>query len=283
MAPRVERYMSTPVISVYPHDTVARARNLMLRHRIGRLVVIDPSEKPIGIISRTDMINYFLNKRKNYRSLDEVRVEEVMNKPLITISATASIKRASEIMLKHNISSLPVISGEERTLIGIITSTDLIRAFRDLGSGLAKVSEYMRRDPNTVLRSHSIFYIIDLINRDPDRKIIVIENQKPIGIITESDIVFIEPATLTSRDSYFKRRGYSGRGFMSVVRDYIIPLAEDIMTPNPLTVTGDEDLSVAADVMYKNRISSLPVVDSSGSLIGLVSKKSMLRAIIDLL
>ncbi|MEL9929647.1 MAG: CBS domain-containing protein [Sulfolobales archaeon] len=283
MVSKVERYMSSPVISVYASDNVARARNLMLRHKISRLVVIDSSGKPVGIISRSDIIRFFLNKKKAVRPLEEVLVEEIMSKPLITIPPSASLKKASEIMLKKNISSLPVVS-VEKGLIGILTATDLVRAFRDLGSGKARVLDYMRRDPLRVSRGHSIFYVIELMKADPDRKIIVVEDQKPIGIITESDLAFIEPRSISeSRESYIKKKGYTARGFIGVVRDYIIPTAEDLMTPNPITITEEEDLSKASDTMIRNKISSLPVVDSGGNLTGLISKRGVLKAIIDLL
>lgn len=281
MPVRVEKYMSSPVVSVHVYDSVSRVRNLMLRYRISRVVVLNERERPVGIVSRSDIIRYFMDRRRAWRALEEVSVREIMSSPLITVSPGTSIKRAAETMLKNNISSLPVVSVSEG-LVGIVTATDLLRAFRENLRERARVSDYMRRDYKTVRRDHSLFHIIDLLREDPDRKVLVVENERAIGIITESDIVFIEPSIQWARGSYYKKRGLSGRGLLSIVRDYVIPIAEDIMTPDPVTIREDDDLSLAADIMYRNRFGALPVVDREDRLTGLVSKRSVLRALVDL-
>jgi CBS domain-containing protein len=282
MTIKVEKYMSSPVISVYESDNIARVRNLMLRYRISRVVVVDTNHKPVGIISRHDIINYFADRRRAEKRLEEVYAREIMRSPLIKVSPNTSIKKAAELMLKNNINSLPVISLEEG-LEGILTATDLLRAFRDHVRGRVKVSEYMRKDYKTARRDHSLFHIIDLLNKDPDRKVVVVEDDRPIGIITESDIVFIEPRSLWVKGSYMKRRGLTARGHLSIVRDYIIPVAEDLMTPDPLTINENEDLSAAADIMYKNRFGALPVVDEKDLMKGLVTKRVIIKALYDLL
>jgi CBS-domain-containing membrane protein len=53
--------------------------------------------------------------------------------------------------------------------------------------------------------------------------------------------------------------------------------AYHIMTPKPITVQSDASITKAADLMLANRISGLPVVDSSGKLVGIVSEGDFLR------
>ncbi|MGC9148244.1 MAG: CBS domain-containing protein [Sulfolobales archaeon] len=283
MAPKVDNYMSSPVISVYPHDSIAHVRNLMLKHKISRVVVIDSSYRPIGIVSKSDIVRYFIDRRRAKRSLEEVFVREVMTSPVITIPPSTSIKKAAEILLGRNISSLPVYS-PEKGLLGIITATDLLKAFSEHGSGKARASDYMRKDFTIARRNHSIFRVIDLMNKDPDKKVIVVENNTVVGVITETDIVFVEPRSEWTSHSYIKKRKYNAtKGFISIVRDYIVPIAEDIMTPDPIVVSEDEDLSTASDLMYKYRIGCLPVVNKEMNVKGLITKRSILRAIKDLL
>ena len=280
---RIDKYMSSPVVSVYPHDSVAHIRNLMLRHKISRVVVIDSSNKPIGIVSKSDIIRFFLDRRKAKRPLEEVSAREVMSSPVITVPPETTVKQAADMFLKRNISSLPVYS-PEKGLIGIITATDLLKAFSDHGRNKARVKDYMRRDYLTAKRSHSIFRIIDLISRDPDGKVIIVEDDKAVGIITEIDIAFVEPRTDWVSGSYVKKRRYSiSKDMIARVRDYIVPTAEDIMTPDPITINENEDLGIASDLMYRNRIGCLPAVDSNNVLKGLVTKRSILRAILDIL
>jgi CBS domain-containing protein len=51
----------------------------------------------------------------------------------------------------------------------------------------------------------------------------------------------------------------------------------DVMTPNVISVKGDESILKAAQVMLQNRISGLPVVDANGALVGVVTEGDFLR------
>jgi len=60
-------------------------------------------------------------------------------------------------------------------------------------------------------------------------------------------------------------------GMMGVV------LAQDIMTSSPVTVRMNTDITEAARVMIRNRISGLPVISKKGYLIGLITKTDILK------
>jgi CBS domain-containing protein len=51
----------------------------------------------------------------------------------------------------------------------------------------------------------------------------------------------------------------------------------DVMTPNVISVRGDESILKAARLMLQNRISGLPVVDANGALVGVVTEGDFLR------
>ncbi|MCP8319906.1 MAG: CBS domain-containing protein, partial [archaeon] len=52
---KVERYMTREVFILNPNDSLAKARNLMLTKKIGKLVIVDEKERILGILSRSDM------------------------------------------------------------------------------------------------------------------------------------------------------------------------------------------------------------------------------------
>jgi CBS domain-containing protein len=62
------------------------------------------------------------------------------------------------------------------------------------------------------------------------------------------------------------------RGLMAFV------LAEDIMSHPPITVGMDTDLSDAATLMIRNKISGLPVVSGRGNLVGIITKTDILKS-----
>lgn len=51
-----------------------------------------------------------------------------------------------------------------------------------------------------------------------------------------------------------------------------------IMTPDPIVLTADQSLQVAARVLEEQEISGAPVVDSDGTLVGVLSESDLVRA-----
>lgn len=276
MPAKVSSYMSSPVIAASPYDNLAHIRNLMIRHHVGRVVIVEDS-KPIGIITKSDFIRALFSRRRYTKPLEEIKAEEVMTRDLIVIEENKSIKNAAKLMIRYGISGLPVVT-RDGGLVGIITLTDLTRAYAERYRGRLRVFDAMRKDPSIVSRSHSLFYIADLLSKDPAGKVIVVEGNKPVGIITKSDVAFLNTLLLSHNIKYIKRTSIE-KGRATAVRIYAIPIAADIMTPNPLTTKPLEDLALAADTMIKNNISGLPVVDDEGNLMGIVTKIEIARAL----
>ncbi len=72
------------------------------------------------------------------------------------------------------------------------------------------------------------------------------------------------------------------RDLVRAIADGVDPnqaTATVIMTPNPATVTGDEDVSVVALKMMSLGIRHLPVVDGQGRPVGLISARNMVAVL----
>jgi len=276
---RVSSYMSSPVIVVKPTDTLAYTRNLMLSRGVSRLVVVDDETRPVGVITITDIANVLTTRPESL--LEEVLVRDVMSRDLKTIEYNKSVKTAAYMMLKYGVGGLPVVD-ESGELVGVITRSDLVRAFAERYKGLFKVEEIARRDVTVARRSHSLSYVVKLVNTDPSAKVVVVDDEgRPIGVITRRDIAFLEPLVLQRRGKqvFVKRRVESPtEGELTLTRKYLVPLAEDIMTPNPIVASMGEDAATAATRMVERRIGCLPVVDERGVLRGIVTKREILLA-----
>ncbi|MBI4242083.1 MAG: CBS domain-containing protein [Candidatus Rokubacteria bacterium] len=135
---RVREWMSPHLITAAPTTPVAEAREVMRRKRIRHLVVME-GEHLAGIITDRDIrlnlpspasslsvweVNYLLAK---------LTVGRAMSRSVITIDPDRPIAEAVDLMLEHKIGALPVTEGTR--VVGIITETDLLRAFaRMLGT-----------------------------------------------------------------------------------------------------------------------------------------------------
>ena len=278
MPPRVASYMSSPVITASKNDSLAHVRNLMIRHKIGKVVITDNNEV-LGIISKSDFVKIVYNRRRYLKPLNMILAYEIMTSPVFAIQPDKSIKAAAHAMLKRNIGSLLVMSKDGK-LVGIITKADLVKAYASRYGGIYRVFDFMISNPPTAHLAHSLYYLVDLIRESDCGKVVVVDGNKPVGVVTKADITFLNMSQLGRRGvKFYKRAGITARGFEGVIRMYTLPLAMDIMTPNPLTVRPDEDLAMAADTMVKNKIGTLPVVDEHDYLIGLITKKDIIKAL----
>ena len=129
---KVQDLMTISCITAPPTMPVLEARPLMLEKRIRHLLVTD-GPKLVGIVTDRDIrlnlpspasslsvweINYLLAR---------MTVGSVMSKDLVTIGSGADAREAAQMLLDHRIGALPVV--DQGRLVGIITETDLLRAF----------------------------------------------------------------------------------------------------------------------------------------------------------
>ncbi len=124
-----------------------------------------------------------------YMLLNRYIVKDVMEKNVITISPDATVLYASKFMDEHSISALPVVDKENR-VIGLITSTDLIKA---CGSDIneIKVKHIMQKEPITVTQDLTLFETMSIFIENNIGVAPVVNNQEEkllIGIISDYDI-----------------------------------------------------------------------------------------------
>ena len=129
---RVEALMSRTVISAPTATPVVEARALMLREHIRHLLVVGEGRLE-GIVTDRDIrLNLpspatSLSVWELNHLLARLTVADVMTKSVIVIDPARDAREAARIMIDHKIGALPVLDGGR--LVGIITETDLLRAF----------------------------------------------------------------------------------------------------------------------------------------------------------
>lgn len=117
--------MSYPIAMVEPEATVLEAVELMARGGKGSLLVAREGllKECLGILTTSEIF------RKVFApGLDsgKVKVVDIMTPaPLVTVGLSATSKEAASLMMEHKVRRLPVV--ENGTLVGIVTSKDLLR------------------------------------------------------------------------------------------------------------------------------------------------------------
>jgi acetoin utilization protein AcuB len=127
--------MSPEPSSVKPDHTLAAANALMHAEGIRHVPVIEDS-KLVGILSDRDL-------RNHWGYLDRTKVNAAMTPDPITVGPEVSIEQAVRLLLSHKVGSLPVV--KKGVVIGIITTTDLLRALLDVGQGASAGCRHLGR------------------------------------------------------------------------------------------------------------------------------------------
>ena len=266
----MEKKYSSPVIKIQPESSIYETLSQMQTNFVKR-IVIATKNKPVGIVTERD-INKFLGEDKTARAMDEIPIKHVMKKNIITISDGFEdhFDQCAARMETFKIGSI-ILVDEKGELIGIVSRTDLVKAYANVFGGKYIVKNFMSKKVVTCRKTDSLKFALNMMNKNEISRLVVTdENGCPIGLITTN--------TLLSHSDYFTKGKTRSR-------DYLLPLdadekltVGDLLNDELITIGEEEDLAVAASLMIKNKISGIPVVDSKKNLIGVVSKTDVVRA-----
>jgi acetoin utilization protein AcuB len=133
---QVSDWMTENVLAVDTYDSIAIAREVMAKHRINQLPVLD-NDLLVGIVTDRDIRDAYptsmmIDQTKAIDSFAEkVTVEEVMSHDVLIVQPETPLATAVGLLRKHRIGSLPVV--KNKTLMGIITRSDILDYVLDGG------------------------------------------------------------------------------------------------------------------------------------------------------
>ena len=146
----VARWMSGTVITIKQADPVSLAFELLLTNDIRHLPVLF-RKKLVGIITDRDLHEALVpsdsdrTHRRMYHTVKNIKAKEIMTPNPITIGPDAPVDHDAQIFLDRKIDCLPVKDAKGK-LVGILTSTDILKAFlelREILGGIQKIDIVM--------------------------------------------------------------------------------------------------------------------------------------------
>jgi len=128
-------------------------------------------------------------------SAPDVKVEDVMSSPVITIKDTDSVLTATKLMKKHEIGCVIVVDKAGKPL-GLITERDVVRrvAAQDLLPSKVNAGKSMTKPPALIEPSTNVTDAAKKMREMKIRRLVVVERGRLKGIISSNDIVDITPA-----------------------------------------------------------------------------------------
>lgn len=278
---KVNQIMSNEVIVIGQNEHVSHARNLMLKHGLSRVIVVDKDENPIGIVTEKDLTCKLRGNGPAWkrRPIDKISIRRIMSSNIHTIDADEDVKNAVEIMIRNKISSVPVVDSEG--LAGIITKTDLMKFYISKYADRWKVSKLMTRDVVTVNQNHTLSHVIRLMDENKIYGLVVMFDNEIAGIITPTDISFArvdDPETGVSVERIYFVRQLAEGGDKRKARDVSMLTAGDIMSKDFVQISPDSDAVEAAKLMSNEGASHIPVVDGE-DLVGIITRTDVIKGI----
>ncbi len=116
----------------------------------------------------------------------EMHVRDVMTRPVVSVGPSDDISALSELLRRHNITGVPVVSGEK--LVGIISVKDLIAAL-EKGDRASPVSAYMTANLLTLGEGEALVRALEVFSKTGVGRLPVLDPQGHlVGIVTKGDI-----------------------------------------------------------------------------------------------
>ena len=130
-----EVMMSNPV-TLKPGDTLDLANDIISLGRIRHIPVVEDGQL-VGLLSERDLMGaaatkiFQLKQKRKSALLKTVLIKDVMKKRVISVKPDTPIKDAAHLMADKKIGCVPVV--ESGTLVGLLTTTDILRYVERLG------------------------------------------------------------------------------------------------------------------------------------------------------
>jgi len=225
--------------------------DVMANKAISSVVVVE-GRRPVGIFTERDALRII----PELLDPKTTTVGSLMSGNLVVAPKHLDLFEAYHLCAQKNIRHLIVVD-DEGDLFGIASDTDFMKVLGlDVFSGQEKVENIMSFDTSSLTKHATLNDAIVLMVKSSARAVVMTEAEKPIGIITERDLVRL------------------GREHV----DSNIPLV-DVMSSSVITVQLGRSNYFAIELMRQHQIRTLVVVDDYGVFQGVLTEHDVVKKI----
>jgi CBS domain-containing protein len=257
---KVKEIMTTKVISVDKDDSLKRVLDLMKKHDITKIPVLE--EKTFFGLVTDNVIAYKLGSiRKRTVTASRLHASSVTEKDIKTISPEEDVKNILKSVGEPGPTMLPVV--EKGKLVGVVTKADLLPLVKSKN----QLYSIMQRKIHSVGPDDRVIHARRTMITQNIARLPVLEEKKLVGIISDIEIAFAF-ASLKKSFSLGKQKHHLDELFV-----------KDAMRTPVLWATSSMSIFDAAQLMLKHNIGALPVVDKE-ILVGMITRTDLVKTIV---
>lgn len=174
--------MSSGVLSIAPRQTLGSAARIMAQAHASCLVVLD-EQRPVGILTERDIVRLF-----HERVALDAEVGGIMSQPVLTVAPSLDFHSAYALLQRHQVRHLVVIEASGQ-IAGIVSESDF-RSHLEHGllERIRNLSTVIDRGFPSLAPDDTLVHAVERMAVGKWDYLMVVENQRSMGIVTERDI-----------------------------------------------------------------------------------------------
>ncbi|UZE92777.1 MAG: CBS domain-containing protein [Methanosarcinales archaeon] len=241
-------------LTIDKSEMLSHALDLMEKHDVRRLLVTKDG-KLIGVVTQRGIARALGTRKKSSLPASSLHVATAMSEHLATISPDDETEKAIQLLKGEDI--LAVVNGG---LVGWVTPNEVLAIMYPKGYA----GEIMK-PPITTIPGDRVVHIRRRMYEGDIGRMPVIDDGQLVGMVTESDIA---RAMRAFRDIV------PGHQQETRIRNLIV---SDIMSVNAKFVRTNTPLQEVVDVILKENIGGVPVLDLQDNVVGIITRRDIVR------
>lgn len=270
------QFMRGDLITLRPETPVLDGVFRLLEQNISGAPVVDANREYLGVFSEKCCFDALTNLVEAAAGcgLHVPKVDEFMNRKVITLSPEDEVFEAIDRLLQNQISGAPVV-GSDGNYLGIFSEKTamqvIIGAIYDKVPG-GEVARFTNLDRNRLIDvDASLYDAAQRFLQTPYRRLPVLAGDKLRGQVSRRDVLRSEyQLALTFGDKIVAASGHDAS-----VSQFRTGTIRDFMDRHALTKSPHTDLLGIAEAFINSPYRRLPIVDN-GRLVGQISRRDLL-------
>jgi len=252
--------MSRKIVAVDKDESIERVINLMNKERITKFPVLEDGEL-IGMVSDEEIVDKLGSIRTRTITPSSLHVSSIMVKDFFSVGPEEDISKIVDRAKLGGIGMFPVV--EDSKLLGVITKSDLLPFVESERT----LEEIMVTPVKSVAPDDRIVHARRLMVDNGIERLPVLREGKVEGLLAAMDVaLFLYEFRMRVQNKYQQARLDS-------------LLVEHAMKRDIITASKDMSAKEAAQLMHRENIGCLPLVDVLGKITGMVTRTDVIKEI----
>lgn len=263
----INAIMSKKVVTAKPDVLLRNVISLMDKYDFKEIPIADKQDKLLGLVSYFDILNMV-------KFQGDSKISNFMSTRNPFIKADMDELDAIKLIVNSGNPGLPVVNSAKK-IVGFVSDYDLLKFYKDDKSiANLTVNDFGVKTVSAVREDANISEVRKLMTYNKvDRLPVVDKNGKFVGTVLSIDIL---------RMFYIDKPHKIGKFYIRTNVDKIMDTGIDSLIRPSVKIGLDSLVKDAIEVMIKNHIVGLSVVNSEGAPIGVIDRQMILKKIIEL-